>query len=47
MVSSLCFCRITLLLGFSTEELLGRSIYDLCHAMDINHLTKNHLNCKK
>ncbi|XP_056286379.1 endothelial PAS domain-containing protein 1 [Pseudoliparis swirei] len=36
--------RITLLLGFSTEELLGRSIYDLCHAMDINHLTKNHLN---
>uniref|UniRef100_A0A8C3AI44 Uncharacterized protein n=1 Tax=Cyclopterus lumpus TaxID=8103 RepID=A0A8C3AI44_CYCLU len=39
-----CDQRMTLLLGFSTEELLGRSIYDLCHTMDINHLTKNHLN---
>ncbi|KAM8837059.1 endothelial PAS domain-containing protein 1 [Spinachia spinachia] len=36
--------RITLLLGYSTEELLGRSIYDLCHTLDVNHLAKNHLN---
>ncbi|XP_029311523.1 endothelial PAS domain-containing protein 1 [Cottoperca gobio] len=39
-----CDQRITLLLGYSTEELLGRSIYDLCHTLDTNCLTKNHLN---
>ncbi|XP_068439750.1 endothelial PAS domain-containing protein 1 [Clinocottus analis] len=39
-----CDQRMNLLLGFSTEELLGRSIYDLCHTLDINNLTKNHLN---
>ncbi|XP_037320503.1 endothelial PAS domain-containing protein 1 [Pungitius pungitius] len=39
-----CDQRITLLLGYSAEELLGRSIYDLCHTLDVNHLAKNHLN---
>ncbi|XP_034715362.1 endothelial PAS domain-containing protein 1 [Etheostoma cragini] len=39
-----CDQRMTLLLGYSTEELLGRSIYDLCHTLDTNCLTKNHLN---
>lgn len=39
-----CDQRVTLLLGYSTEELLGRSIYDLCHTLDTNCLTKNHLN---
>ncbi|XP_059180287.1 endothelial PAS domain-containing protein 1 [Centropristis striata] len=43
-----CDQRITPLLGYSTEELLGRSIYDLCHTLDTQCLTKNHLNlcCK-
>ncbi|TKS89798.1 Endothelial PAS domain-containing protein 1 [Collichthys lucidus] len=36
--------RVALLLGYSPEELLGRSIYDLCHTLDTNCLTKNHLN---
>ncbi|KAI9546879.1 hypothetical protein NQZ68_022825 [Dissostichus eleginoides] len=39
-----CDQRMTLLLGYSTEELLGRSIYDLCHTRDTNCLTKNHFN---
>ncbi|KAK9530199.1 hypothetical protein VZT92_011719 [Zoarces viviparus] len=39
-----CDQRMTLLLGYSTDELLGRSIYDLCHTLDIKLLTKNHLN---
>ncbi|KAG8009201.1 Endothelial PAS domain-containing protein 1 [Nibea albiflora] len=39
-----CDQRVALLLGYSPEELLGRSIYDLCHTLDTNCLTKNHLN---
>ncbi|KAM6898844.1 endothelial PAS domain-containing protein 1 isoform 2-T2 [Lycodopsis pacificus] len=39
-----CDQRMTLLLGYSTDELLGRSVYDLCHTLDIKFLTKNHLN---
>ncbi|XP_070708016.1 endothelial PAS domain-containing protein 1 [Pempheris klunzingeri] len=43
-----CDQRVTQLLGYSTEELLGRSIYNLCHTLDTNCLTKHHLNlcCK-
>ncbi|XP_070846841.1 endothelial PAS domain-containing protein 1 [Chaetodon trifascialis] len=39
-----CDPRVTPLLGYSPEELLGRSIYSLCHTLDTNCLTKNHLN---
>ncbi|AWP17926.1 Protein kinase C [Scophthalmus maximus] len=39
-----CDQGVTLLLGYSPEELLGRSIYDLCHTLDTSCLTKNHLN---
>ncbi|XP_045925435.1 endothelial PAS domain-containing protein 1 [Micropterus dolomieu] len=39
-----CEQRVTLLLGYSPEELLGRSIYGLCHTLDTSCLTKNHLN---
>lgn len=38
------FCRVNLLLGYSPEELLGRSIYGLCHTLDLNCLRKNHIN---
>lgn len=39
-----CDQRVTTLLGYSPDELLRRSIYDLCHPLDTNCLTKNHLN---
>ncbi|XP_062298124.1 endothelial PAS domain-containing protein 1 [Scomber scombrus] len=39
-----CDPRVTVLLGYGPEELVGRSIYDLCHTQDIRSLTKNHLN---
>uniref|UniRef100_A0A665TNB7 PAS domain-containing protein n=1 Tax=Echeneis naucrates TaxID=173247 RepID=A0A665TNB7_ECHNA len=39
-----CDQRVTSLLGYSPQELLGRSIYDLCHTLDIKCLSKNHLN---
>ncbi|XP_069569191.1 endothelial PAS domain-containing protein 1 [Brachyistius frenatus] len=43
-----CDEKVTSLLGYSAEELLGRSIYDLCHALDTNCLNKNHMNlCMK
>ncbi|XP_051273792.1 endothelial PAS domain-containing protein 1 [Dicentrarchus labrax] len=43
-----CDQRVTSLLGYRPEELLGRSIYNLCHTLDTKCLTKNHLNlcCK-
>ncbi|KAM9425822.1 endothelial PAS domain-containing protein 1 [Pholidichthys leucotaenia] len=39
-----CDPRVTSLLGYRPEELLGRSIYDLCYTLDTNCLNKNHLN---
>ncbi|XP_014824135.1 PREDICTED: endothelial PAS domain-containing protein 1 isoform X1 [Poecilia mexicana] len=39
-----CDQRVTSLLGYRPEELLGRSIYDLCHTLDTSCLNKNHLN---
>ncbi|KAM9715918.1 endothelial PAS domain-containing protein 1 isoform 1-T1 [Menidia menidia] len=41
-----CDQRVTSLLGYRPEELLGRSIYDLCHTLDTNCLNKNHLNLR-
>lgn len=41
---SYCDPRVMSLLGYTPEELIGRSVYDLCHARDISCLTKNHLN---
>uniref|UniRef100_A0A3Q3FRU0 PAS domain-containing protein n=1 Tax=Kryptolebias marmoratus TaxID=37003 RepID=A0A3Q3FRU0_KRYMA len=39
-----CDQRVVSLLGYRPEELLGRSIYDLCHTLDTSCLNKNHLN---
>ncbi|XP_037546851.1 endothelial PAS domain-containing protein 1 [Nematolebias whitei] len=39
-----CDQRVMSLLGYRPEELLGRSIYDLCHTLDTSCLNKNHLN---
>lgn len=39
--------RITELMGYTPEDLLGRSVYDFYHAMDSDSVTKSHHNCKK
>ncbi|XP_008121776.1 hypoxia-inducible factor 1-alpha isoform X2 [Anolis carolinensis] len=42
MKFSYCDERITELIGYDPEELLGRSIYEYYHALDSDHLTKTH-----
>ncbi|KAM6311475.1 hypoxia-inducible factor 1-alpha isoform 2-T2 [Aegotheles albertisi] len=42
MKFSYCDERITELMGYEPEELLGRSIYEYYHALDSDHLTKTH-----
>ncbi|KAM6897376.1 endothelial PAS domain-containing protein 1 [Xenentodon cancila] len=39
-----CDLRVTSLLGYRPDELLGRSLYDLCHTHDTSCLNKTHLN---
>uniref|UniRef100_A0A3B5B3E6 Endothelial PAS domain protein 1b n=1 Tax=Stegastes partitus TaxID=144197 RepID=A0A3B5B3E6_9TELE len=39
-----CDQRLISLLGYTPEELVGRSLYDFCHTLDYNCLSKNHLN---
>ncbi|XP_028332531.1 endothelial PAS domain-containing protein 1-like [Gouania willdenowi] len=48
MTFTYCDQRVVSLIGFSPDELLGRSFYNLCHTLDSNCLYKNHLNlcCK-
>ncbi|XP_050808508.1 hypoxia-inducible factor 1-alpha [Gopherus flavomarginatus] len=42
MKFSYCDERITELMGYEPEELLGHSIYEYYHALDSDHLTKTH-----
>ncbi|KAL7992736.1 hypothetical protein Chor_016992 [Crotalus horridus] len=42
MKFSYCDERITELIGYEPEELLGRSVYEYYHALDSDHLTKTH-----
>ncbi|XP_013925478.1 PREDICTED: hypoxia-inducible factor 1-alpha [Thamnophis sirtalis] len=42
MKFSYCDERITELIGYDPEELLGRSVYEYYHALDSDHLTKTH-----
>ncbi|XP_054616656.1 endothelial PAS domain-containing protein 1 [Dunckerocampus dactyliophorus] len=39
-----CDHRVMMLLGYSPHELVGRSIYELCHTLDTNSLSKYHVN---
>ncbi|XP_064863964.1 endothelial PAS domain-containing protein 1-like isoform X2 [Oncorhynchus nerka] len=39
-----CDQRVTGLLSYRPEELLGVSMYDLCHTLDLHTLTKSHQN---
>lgn len=39
-------CRITELMGYDPEDLMNRSVYEYYHALDSDHLTKTHHNCK-
>lgn len=43
-----CDDRVTELMGYHSEELLGRSVYEFYHAMDSENMTKTHQNlCTK
>ncbi|XP_007895056.1 endothelial PAS domain-containing protein 1b isoform X2 [Callorhinchus milii] len=43
-----CDERVTTLMGYHPEELLGRSVYEFYHALDSDHMTKSHQNlCTK
>uniref|UniRef100_UPI00398F0FD6 endothelial PAS domain-containing protein 1b isoform X2 n=1 Tax=Pristiophorus japonicus TaxID=55135 RepID=UPI00398F0FD6 len=43
-----CEERIAALMGYSPEELLGRSVYEFYHALDSDHMIKSHQNlCTK
>ncbi|XP_063803769.1 hypoxia-inducible factor 1-alpha [Pseudophryne corroboree] len=44
MKYSYCDERVTELVGYEPEELLGRSVYEYYHALDSDHLTKAHHN---
>uniref|UniRef100_A0A8K9XQR4 Endothelial PAS domain protein 1 n=1 Tax=Oncorhynchus mykiss TaxID=8022 RepID=A0A8K9XQR4_ONCMY len=43
-----CDDRVTELMGYSPEDLLGRSVYEFYHALDSDSVTKSHQNlCSK
>nr|XP_056707485.1 hypoxia-inducible factor 1-alpha isoform X1 [Euleptes europaea] len=42
MKFSYCDERITELMGYNPDELLGHSVYEYYHALDSDHLTKTH-----
>ncbi|KAM6916682.1 endothelial PAS domain-containing protein 1b [Xenentodon cancila] len=43
-----CDDKVTELMGYSPEDLLGRSVYDFYHALDSDSITKSHHNlCTK
>uniref|UniRef100_H3CWX0 Endothelial PAS domain protein 1b n=1 Tax=Tetraodon nigroviridis TaxID=99883 RepID=H3CWX0_TETNG len=43
-----CDERVTELMGYTPEDLLGRSVYDFYHALDSENVTKSHQNlCTK
>uniref|UniRef100_A0A672GQ70 Endothelial PAS domain-containing protein 1-like n=1 Tax=Salarias fasciatus TaxID=181472 RepID=A0A672GQ70_SALFA len=43
-----CDDRVTELMGYAPEDLLGRSVYDFYHALDSDSVTKSHHNlCSK
>ncbi|XP_067226042.1 endothelial PAS domain-containing protein 1 isoform X1 [Chanodichthys erythropterus] len=43
-----CDERVSSLIGYRPEELLGRSVYEFCHALDSESMTKSHQNlCNK
>lgn len=33
-------------MGYDPDDLLNRSVYEYYHALDSDHLTKTHHNCK-
>nr|XP_046222931.1 hypoxia-inducible factor 1-alpha-like isoform X3 [Oncorhynchus gorbuscha] len=39
-----CDERITELMGYDPEDLINRSVYEYCHALDADYLTKTHHN---
>nr|QKM76936.1 hypoxia-inducible factor 1 alpha A [Triplophysa scleroptera] len=43
-----CDERVSSLIGYRPEELLGRSVYEFCHALDSENMTRSHQNlCNK
>lgn len=33
-------------MGYTPEDLIGRSVYDFYHALDVDNMTKSHQNCE-
>lgn len=33
-------------MGYTSEDLVGRSFYDFYHALDMDNMTKSHQNCE-
>lgn len=39
-------CRVSELLDYSSDELVGKNLYAICHAEDVSKLRKCHVDCK-
>lgn len=46
LTKEICVHRVTELVGYHPNDLIGRSAYDFFHALDFDHLTRSLHVCK-
>lgn len=46
LTKEMCVHRVTELVGYHPNDLIGRSAYDFFHALDFDHLTRSLHVCK-